>query len=247
MPEMELVDSMPAPEEPVAPSPEETVVEVTPTVEAPAPTEVTSEPVAVVEPTTPEPALFELPDGRKVDAATLEREWKQNFYPEFTRKSQELAALKTPITKEEPAWKNPDYSPTTWAEAIEIATQEAESRILNRAAEAETQAAAIRTEVETQMAAVKAIDPKVDEDALFAHATKYGFTDLKTAHTNFKAIQDAVLTTEQRVLKSQGKYQADPIATTPTAPAGAPKVEYSPSSNAQYRDASEFLAAIKGK
>ena len=34
--------------------------------------------------------LFDLPDGRKVDAKTLSKEWKENFYPEFTRRSQTL-------------------------------------------------------------------------------------------------------------------------------------------------------------
>ena len=43
---------------------------------------------------TPEESLFELPDGRKVDASTLSKEWKENFYPEFTRRSQQLADIK---------------------------------------------------------------------------------------------------------------------------------------------------------
>jgi hypothetical protein len=38
-----------------------------------------------------EQELFELPDGRKVDGKTLSKEWKENFYPEFTRKSQQLS------------------------------------------------------------------------------------------------------------------------------------------------------------
>ena len=38
-----------------------------------------------------EEEVFELPDGRKVDAKTLSKEWKENFYPEFTRRSQKLS------------------------------------------------------------------------------------------------------------------------------------------------------------
>ncbi len=38
--------------------------------------------------------LFVLPDGRKVDSQTLSREWKENFYPEFSRRSNELQAFK---------------------------------------------------------------------------------------------------------------------------------------------------------
>ena len=35
--------------------------------------------------------LFDLPDGRKVPAGELSKEWKENFYPEFTRRSQQLS------------------------------------------------------------------------------------------------------------------------------------------------------------
>jgi len=38
--------------------------------------------------------LFNLPDGRKVPAEELSKEWKENFYPEFTRRSQQLADFK---------------------------------------------------------------------------------------------------------------------------------------------------------
>lgn len=41
-----------------------------------------------------EEETFDLPDGRKVDAKTLSSEWKDKFYPEFTRRSQELAELR---------------------------------------------------------------------------------------------------------------------------------------------------------
>ena len=40
---------------------------------------------------TKETELFELPDGRKVDAKTLSHEWKENFYPEFSRRSNKLS------------------------------------------------------------------------------------------------------------------------------------------------------------
>lgn len=41
-----------------------------------------------------EQELFELPDGRKVDASSLSKEWKEKFYPEFTKRSQELSELR---------------------------------------------------------------------------------------------------------------------------------------------------------
>ena len=40
-----------------------------------------------------EAELFELPDGRKVDAKSLTREWKENFLPDYTKKAQRLAEI----------------------------------------------------------------------------------------------------------------------------------------------------------
>ena len=37
--------------------------------------------------------VFKLPDGREVDAKTLSKQWKEEFYPEFTRRSQKLKEL----------------------------------------------------------------------------------------------------------------------------------------------------------
>lgn len=242
---MELVDSVPAvPAE--APSPTETAAEVTPAVEAPASTEVAPETPAPE--TVVEPQLFDTPDGRKVDAATLAREWKENFYPEFTRKSQRLAALETPITQEEPAWKNPDFSPSTWAEAIDIAKAEAVKEILEQANQAESEQAQIRTEVENQLTEIKATDPKLDEDSLFQHATEYGFRDLKTAYANQQAMKRIALDTEQRVLKNLGNRAADPISTNSSVPpVTAPKEEFDSVKASNFRSALDFLEAIKKK
>ena len=40
-----------------------------------------------------EQELFELPDGRKVNAQDLSKEWKENFMPEFTKRSQRISQL----------------------------------------------------------------------------------------------------------------------------------------------------------
>ena len=73
------------------PSVEDTPSEETPTEETPVEGEESTDETPVEESTEEEAELFELPDGRKVDAATLQTEWKENFAPEFTRRSQELA------------------------------------------------------------------------------------------------------------------------------------------------------------
>lgn len=238
----ELVDSVPTPVVDT-PSQETPATEVTPVVEATAPIEVTPE--VTVEITAPTEQLYTLPDGRQVDATTLAREWKDNFYPDYTRKSQELSALKTPqITNEEPPWKDPNYSPKDWAEVIELAKSEVNRDIIRNATEAETQRNAINTQIETQIGEIKATDPKLDEDALFEHATKYGFTDLRVAYTNMKDIKAAELATEQRVLKNLGKHGSDPVATRAGAPIGDPIVPAGVRPS-DYRSAADYLAAIK--
>lgn len=263
MPEMELTDSVPK-AEPVVATPAPTPApEATPSptpqpepVPTPAPADPTPAPVhedpkpADPEP-TPAPQLFKLPDGRTVDAAGLQREY-ENLLPEFTRKSQELAALKTqnqPLTNEQPAWKDPNYAPTTWAEAIEIAKAEAIAEFGRKAAEAQAEETAVRTQVETQVAELKVTDPKLDEDALFNHALKYGFRDLKQAYSNMQEMKTIATQTEQRVLKNLQTRAADPVATNPTPPPVAvPKAqEYEPGANSGYRSALDFLDALKSK
>ena len=76
-----------------------------------------------VDPVPPVEELYELPDGRKVDAATLQHEWKNNFSPEFTRRSQELAELKKGPQPEPPKspFADPEYVPQSYEEIIQAA------------------------------------------------------------------------------------------------------------------------------
>lgn len=257
--ELELVDSVPAPE-PVAPTP---APEATP---SPAPQEetpVVETPAPVVEPVTPpveetpavvDPApsqLFKLPDGREVDAAGLQREY-ENLLPEFTRKSQRLAELERgtqpqPINKEEPAWKDPNYQPKDWAEAIEIAKQVALDEMRGEQQAAQAAEAETRNQVEAQLTAVKALDPKVDENALFEHAVKFGFNNLTHAHANMKAIAEAVVSAEQRTLKNLQNRANDPVATIPTPAPVANANEYAPVNPASFRGALDFLDSLKSQ
>lgn len=241
---MELVDSVPAP----APTPEPTPSP-TPTPE-PAPEATPApEPAPEVPVETAAPQLYRLPDGRQVDSQGLQREY-ENLLPEFTRKSQELAALKSqtqPITNEQPVWKDPNFAPATWADAIEIAKAEAIKEMTRSAEAAQAEEAGVRTQVEQQLSEIKATDPKVDDNSLFEHATKYGFTDLKSAYSNYKAMRDAVVATEQRVTKSLAARAADPIATTPTPAPVAKQGVLTPANLGQFRGALDFLEAIKSK
>ncbi len=242
---MELVDSAaPAPvvPEPVAPSPEQSDKPVEAAPESPAP----AAPVADAD------GLFELPDGRKVDAATLTKEWKENFLPDYTRKSQDLAALKRGDIKDviqpkdgEPKWKNPEYVPENYAEVIEFATQEAERRQEAKAREAAERGEAVRTQVEAEVTSLKKIDPKLDENALFAHANKYGFQDLTAAFTNMVDMRKAIIDTEQRTVKNIKAREAEEVSSGSSG-ATVPDDGYDPAAMSQYQSANEFLARIQG-
>lgn len=237
MPEIELTPSVPM-ATPVTPS--EPVAEVP----------VVIPEVTTPEPTTPvEPELFETPDGRKVDAATLQREWKENFLPDYTRKSQELAQLKTPAQdiNNQPEWKKPGYVPQSYAEIIEIAERQAIEKISKDREAEEQHRASVSKAVDDELAAIRVKDPKLDANALFSHAVKYGFTSVTKAYENFAAMRQVATTTEERVLKGFQK-KVDPIATggAPGGGSAGTAVPYnggfSPGVSAQ-----DVLARLKGK
>lgn len=228
-------------EAPATPSPE------TPASEVPAETPESPAPVV---PEVPAEALYDLPDGRKVDAATLQREWKENFLPDYTRKSQKIAEIERgkDVTKpsDEPVWKNPDYVPGSYAEVIEIAKAAALDEIKTSAEREQQRVAAIHSRVDAELAEVKQLDPKVDENALFLHANKYGFQNLKAAHKNMSDLKAATLDAEQRTLKNIKTREADPISTGPSGGMGDDD-GYDPNAMSNFNSAAEYLASLKGK
>jgi len=223
----------------------------TPTPETPPIEEKKEETPADPTPETPEvePVLYETPDGRKVDAATLQKEWKENFLPEFTRKSQELADLKrgkdtTSPPDNEPEWKKPDYVPKDYAEVITLAKEAALREIQETAKAEEIRVKTIQESVDNEITELKKIDPKLDENALFSHANKYGFRDLKTAYANMTDMRKVVVDTEKRTEKNLKTREADPIA---GAPGGDIPDDsgYDPKSMSQFEGAAEYLAFLK--
>lgn len=186
------------------------------------------------------PTLYKLPDGREVDADGLRAEY-ENLLPEFTRKSQELAELKSGGKQDInnlPEWKKEGYVPKSYAEIVELGKQEAIAEITRtQQAEAE-RAAGITAKVEADVAALKAKDPKLDENALFMHANRYGFRDLKMAYENMQEIKRVATVTEDRVL-SGVKKKNDPIATGSGAGSSA-AIHYAPATSA-----TEFLSRLK--
>lgn len=166
--------------------------------------EVNSEPQSETEINNPEPELFELPDGRKVSSEELSKEWKDNFMPDYTRKSQELAEYKRSIETEKkqdiPKWKQVDYRPETYAELIEIARQEAVESIRNQERESLAEKERISKEVENTLSKLKGVDSNLDENKLFEHAVKYGFKDLNLAYQNMVDMGKIQATIEKKVL-----------------------------------------------
>ena len=214
---------MEVPQEETMPEVETTTPEV-PTEETTPTTEET--PAETPAETTPaaEPELFELPDGRKVDAAELSTLWREHFYPEYTKKSQDLAALTRQAPQQTPAettdpLKDPNYIPDTY----DTLAAQIEQRILGgmqarQQAEAEAKQA-LEDNAIAQLTEVKTADPTVNEARLFQHAMKYQFTDLRLAHASMKDMDEAVKAAMTHV-KQNAQDRQDPVSARPGAAAG---------------------------
>lgn len=232
----ESVDALPSEDNgnvPVdAPNPEATPADIAPT-----------DPKEPVAPTEPEAELFELPDGRKVDAETLAKEWKENFMPDYTRKSQELAKVTKPENlpdnnnPTQKVYENPEWQPQSYAELIAIAKEEVKGDLEKQAREQAERVAAIENSVVTQLNEIKAVDPTLNENALFLHANKYGFRDLKLAHANMKDMADVIKKTQTTTANNIAKRN-DPVSVTPGATGAKPNP-------ANFGNAVEYLRSLK--
>lgn len=191
-----------------------------------------------------EPELFELPDGRKVDGETLAKEWKENFLPDYTRKSQELARAKTEtLPNNEPAknpYADPSYVPQSYEEVIKVAEERALKTIEQREQQRVEQARTIENEVVNQLTEIKKTDPTLNENALFLHANKYGFRDLKVAHQNMKDMSALAKNVQTTTAKNIAKRN-DPVSITPGATGGAKP------NPANFSSAIDYLRSVKEK
>lgn len=222
---MDPEDNMEVPQEETTPEAETTAAEVPAEETTPEQAEAAPAEEAPAE-TTPaaEPELFELPDGRKVEAAELSTLWREHFYPEYTKKSQDLAALtrgpqqQTPEQTTDPL-EDPNYIPPTYGE---LAAQ-IEQRILGGMQERQQQEAAAKQALEdnaiAQLTEVKAADPTVNEARLFQHAMKYQFTDLRLAHASMRDMDEAVKAAMTHT-KESAAGRVDPVSSRPGAAAG---------------------------
>lgn len=203
----------------------------------PTSTETPAEPVEPAK--TAEPELYELPDGRKVDAETLSKEWKENFYPDYTRKSQALAAKEQnlPETKPTNPLADPKYVPQTYAELAQIIREGTLQEIEAKEQARIEQGQAVENEVANQLTEVKKLEPSLNENALFLHANKYGFRDLRVAHQNMKDMSELAKNVQQTTAKNIAKRN-DPVSISPGATGARPD----PS---QFANARDYLRSLK--
>jgi len=189
--------------------------------------------------TPPEVQLFELPDGRKVDAVTLTKEWKENFLPEFTRKSQLLAEKdRDPniTTKPTSPFADPNYVPQSYEELAKAIRESTLAELEAKEKAIVDERRAIEDVVSGQLTELKTLDPNLNENALFLHATKYKFPDLKAAYQNMKDMADLAKNVKQATAKDIQK-RSDPVSVSPGATGGTPN----PS---QFATAVDYFRAI---
>lgn len=179
----------------------------------------------------PEAGQYDLPDGTKTDAAGLAKAWRDNFMPEYTRKSQELAAIKAKAEpqKEAPTdakapWENSEWQPNSYKELAEVTVNRAEQRvwqkILSEADRGERETKEREAYVQHEVEQLKALDPKVDTGRVMSHAAKYAFTSLVPAYHNMKALEDTERRTEERIMKNMKLRASEPVGTASAQASG---------------------------
>jgi hypothetical protein len=189
--------------------------------------------------------LYELPDGRKVDAQTVASEYK-NLLSDYTRKSQALANYeKSNINNHVPK----DDIDDTWVpETYEEILAKAEERIFQRIEEKQRAEQEfeqqITSQVDSELAEIKKANPSLDENKLFEHATKYKFPNLSSAFQNMQDMNKSLDAIREQTAKSVQKRNSDPVAIG-TAPISNDEEEYSP--NLRGNSLKDYLRAIKQK
>lgn len=170
--------------------------------------------------------LYALPDGRQVDAATLAKEWKENFLPDYTRKSQILAGqqpqpqaqpqqpqqvINNP-QQQTPVWQDPNWQPQDYPEILKAAVQYMKYEQQQEAQQQQQYAQQVNQFVDAQIAEIKQLEPNLSEELLFQHANKYGFSDLKMAYQNMKDTNLAVQRIQQQTVQNLQNRANDPVA-----------------------------------
>lgn len=149
--------------------------------------------------------------------------------PEFTRKSQENAALRAKLQPQEAPqapgeapWKNPEWTPANYGQLAEGVQQQVWKQIMDAAQAEERQKQERDQYVQREIDEIKTLDPKADVNRVMAHAAKYAFPSLIPAYQNMKAIEDAERRVEERVMKNMQARAAEPVGTSKGNGGGSP-------------------------
>jgi hypothetical protein len=156
-----------------------------------------------------------------VEAVVPEKDYKE-LLSDYTRKSQELAAIKQSAQPKEEAppvelpWqKDQAWDAKTYDELAEPLLAKAEERVWKKIIEEsereENEAKQIEQFVEQEATQLKQIDPNVNINQVLAHAQKYAFASLIPAYQNMKAMEDAARLVEERVLKNLKARSGEPV------------------------------------
>ena len=195
---------------------------------------------------TPEPVkdLYELPDGRKVDAETLTKEWKENFLPDYTRKSQELSKL-TKSNEPKPQERGADWVPESYAEIVQVAKEEAIRQIVSEQQQKTEQQQEAELLITSQLEEIKKESPTIDEAKLFQHANKYQFSDLKLAYQNMKEMNMVAKNTEKIVQKNIAARKDESVAGKPSGKPAESGIEWSGVQSRGGLSALEYLQSLE--
>lgn len=208
------------------------------------PAEPAATPAVPATPAEPTSELYELPDGRKVDGATVAQEYK-NLLGDYTRKSQALAAKDTPPAPTAPLQPNtatspqddPNWIPQSYHELIKVAEERALKAIEGKEAARQAERQAVEDAISGQLTELKTADPTLNENALFFHATKYRFPDLKTAYANMKDMSEMAKKVQQTTATNIQKRN-DPVSASPGATGTRPEAS-------SFQTAREYLRSLQ--
>ena len=225
---------------------------------SPAPTDGQTPPPVSQDGQAPAAELFDLPDGRKVDAVTLQKEWKDNFLPDYTKKSQTLAEMQkamgvqqpninNPPQQQAPAWQDPNWVPQTYQEIVQAAAAEMQLQQQTQLQQQEQYKQQVNQFVDSQIAEIKKTEPNLSEELLFQHANKYGFGDLQQAYQNMKDFNLTIQRTQQQTVQNMQNRANDPVSVRPGQQAPASNaIDYRSISN-NNQSPIDVLRRLQGK
>ncbi|MBI4151612.1 hypothetical protein HY496_01465 [Candidatus Woesearchaeota archaeon] len=186
-----------------------------------------------------EPQTYELPDGRQVSAEELAREWKENFLPDYTRKSQELSNLKKtpdggqpPVQNQNP-WTDPNYVPKTWEEIFAEVEKRLDTKTQAQREQelvAQKEKEELNKQIDASILKIKETDKTLNEDDMFRYAAEEAkkgvqYSTVEALYGNYKQIEQARLQGQRDALKNIQNRQGAGTGVGSGGPPGSQPVD----------------------